>query len=411
MIAFHYPPCVGSSGVLRTLKFSRYLPDHDWQPIVLTAHPRAYLQTSPEQLAEVPTDVPVTRAFALDAGRHLAIRGSSLRVMAQPDRWVSWWLGAVPAGLQLALAHRPAAIWSTYPIATAHLIGWTLHRLTGVPWVADLRDSMTDDGYPPDDMTRWSYRHIERRIVRDASLIVFTTGLTREMYLRRHPALAGERSVVIPNGYDETDFRDLAVRTTPSKREGPVRLVHAGQIHPEERDPRPLFRALARLKREDLTSERHIRVELLGSGAEVRYAGWVRELGIEDLVSFLPVLPYRKALQECADADALLLLQGRTCNHQIPAKVYEYLRIGRPILALTAQDGDTARLLRQHGGSTIVDLLDEEGMYKELPRFLESLRTSDHPSPDRERARSFTRQSQARELATCLSSVTRGKQG
>ena len=37
MVAFHYPPIRGSSGVQRTLKFSRYLPSLGWQPIVLGA--------------------------------------------------------------------------------------------------------------------------------------------------------------------------------------------------------------------------------------------------------------------------------------------------------------------------------------------------------------------------------------
>ena len=157
MVAFHYPPCFGSSGYLRTLKFSRYLPQHGWQPIVLTAHPRAYPQTTAEQLPEVPPIASVTRTFALDARRHLAIRGSSLRIMALPDQWSSWWLSAVPAGLRLVRRYRPAVLWSTYPIATAHLIGLTLHRLTGIPWVADFRDSMTDR-----KSTRLNSSHIQK---------------------------------------------------------------------------------------------------------------------------------------------------------------------------------------------------------------------------------------------------------
>src|SRR5262245_53003073 len=130
MVAYHYPPYVGGSGVLRTLKHSRYLANYGWEPIVLTAHPRAYERKGEEQVGEVPATVPVTRAFALDAGRHLAVRGVTLRILKQPDRWATWWLGAVLAGWRLIRRHRPRAIWSTYPIATAHLIGLTLHRLT-----------------------------------------------------------------------------------------------------------------------------------------------------------------------------------------------------------------------------------------------------------------------------------------
>ncbi len=143
MVAYHFPPMRGSSGVQRTLKFAQYLPQSGWQPLVLSAHKRAYDNPGDDQLADIPADVPVRRAFALDSGRHLAVRGRYAGFLALPDRWVSWCLGAIPAGLALARRHRPQVIWSTYPIATAHLIGLALHKMTGLPWVADMRDPTT----------------------------------------------------------------------------------------------------------------------------------------------------------------------------------------------------------------------------------------------------------------------------
>lgn len=403
MVAFHYPPCVGSSGVHRTLKFSRYLLDHAWQPVVLTARPRAYVQRAGDQLGEIPSAVPVTRAFALDSRRHLAIRGSSLRLTALPDAWSSWWLGAVPAGLRLARRYRPAVLWSTHPIATAHLIGLTLHRLTRIPWIADFRDSMTEDGYPADPASRRVYRWIERRTVRAAARLVFTAPSTKRMYLDRYPDLDESRCLVISNGYDEADFTDLLPSTAPAP--APIRLVHAGVIYEQERDPRPFFRALARLRREDRASAATLRVELRGSGSDAYCARLARELGIDDIVHVLPALPYHESLKDCTDASALLLLQGETCNHQIPAKAYEYLRLAKPILALTAASGDTAALLTECGGTTIVDLSNEEALYRVLPAFLDSLRAGTHPRPDPARAGRYARHRQARELAACLSEV------
>jgi len=90
MIAYHYPPLRGSSGIQRTLAFSRYLREYGWQAIVLTAHPRAYPETGEDQLGDVPVDVPVYRAFALDASRHLSVRGAYPKLIALPDRWSSW---------------------------------------------------------------------------------------------------------------------------------------------------------------------------------------------------------------------------------------------------------------------------------------------------------------------------------
>ena len=405
MVAFHYPPCFGSSGVHRTLKFSRYLPDSGWAPLVLTAQPRAYAQSTPEQLAEIPPAVLVTRAFALDTARHLAVRGSSLRLMSLPDRWSTWALGAIPAGLRLIRRHRPAVIWSTYPIATAHLIGLALHRFTGLPWVADFRDSMTEESYPRDRLTRKSYLALERQIVERASRIVFTARSTRAMYLARYRHLDPDRCLVISNGYDEADFAHLEEEHAPRPGSRPLRLLHAGLIYPEERDPRPFFRALSRLKREGRIDPGALSIELRASGSEETYATMLSELGISDLVHLLPAVPYRHVLRECNDADALLLLQGPSCNHQIPAKLYEYLRLRRPILALTDARGDTAQVLAETGGATVIDLLDEAAIHRGLPSFLESLRLGAHPLPDPIATTRHARHVQAEALGQCLETL------
>src|SRR5437879_13642453 len=110
MIAFHYPPLSGGSGIHRTLKFSKYLPEFGWQPIVLTASQQAY--SSPVQDdQEIPDGVQIARAFALDTKRHLSVRGKYLRFLALPDRWISWWPCAVALGTSLIRRHRPSVIW------------------------------------------------------------------------------------------------------------------------------------------------------------------------------------------------------------------------------------------------------------------------------------------------------------
>ena len=404
MVAYHYPPCFGTSGVLRTLKFSRYLPEAGWHPIVLSAHPRAYETTRADQLRELPRTVVIQRAFALDAKRHLAIRGRTAGWLTLPDRWASWWLGAVPLGVRLVRRHRPGVLWSTFPIATAHLIASTLHARTGIPWVADFRDPMTEDDYPLDPRLHRVYRWIERRCVQRASRLVFTTESTRDMYLKRYPDLPAERCVVISNGYDEEDFRGLPARPSrPMPR--PLRLVHSGLIYQSERDPRPLFRAVARLKERVGLSAETMRLDLRAPGAAAYYERLIADLGIADIVHVLTSLPYREALADSSTADALLLLQDASCNRQIPAKAYEYIRLGRPILALTSADGDTAALLRQTGGATVLDLRDEEAIVAGLPRFLDGLRADRHPVPSAGAVTRFARHVQAAELATLLSSV------
>jgi glycosyltransferase involved in cell wall biosynthesis len=402
MVAFHFPPVAGSSGVLRSLKFCRYLPDFGWQPTVLTVHPRAYEQTNDSQNGEVPPEVRIVRSFALDTRKHLSFRGAYPGALALPDRWVSWLLGAVPDGLALLRKQQIDAIFTTFPIPSAVLIGYILHRMTGKPWIVDLRDSMTEDNYPPDKATWKAYRWIEKKVVRHAAKILFTAPGSVRMYRERYPELEESRCVLLPNGYDEPDFIGISRSSVLGKR---LRLLHSGLVYPWERDPRPFFRALARLKSENKVSAETLSVELRACGSEEQFQREVADLHIADLVHFLPALPYRQALQDAADADALLLLQAACCDHQIPAKAYEYLRLGRPILGLTTHSGDTGTLLLQSGGSTVVDIADEEAIYRALPEFLQRVRTGVHPTTSEEVARQFSRRSQAERLASCLQSI------
>jgi glycosyltransferase involved in cell wall biosynthesis len=403
MVAFHFPPQSGTSGLLRSLKFARYLPEEGWQPVVLTVKERAYERVDPNGAA--PENVEVLRVFALDTRKHLSFRGRYFRWLALPDRWATWVLGAVPAGILAIRGRRIDVIFSTFPIATAVLIGYLLHRITGKPWVADLRDSMTEDEYPRDPLTRRIYRRIEAHAVQHASRILFTAPSARRMYLERYPNLDPEKCPVISNGYDEQDFQGLVWPQRKQIGTSPVRMLHSGLIYPEDRDPGPFFRALASLKKESRIGPDNLIIDLRAAGDEEYFGRMIGDLQIADIVKLLPPLPHHDALQDAANADALLLLQAACCNHQIPGKAYEYLRLNRPILALTSYEGDTAALLREVGGATIVDLADEKAIYRALPSFLASVRNGTAVLPDAAKLVCYDRKQQASQLAFCLSQV------
>jgi glycosyltransferase involved in cell wall biosynthesis len=263
---------------------------------------------------------------------------------------------------------------------------------------------MTEATYPPDITIRRLYQRIERQVARHSACLIFTAESSRRLYVERYPTLRVEQCLVIPNGYDEENFATLVMAPPGARPDNrPLRLLHAGVIYPEERDPRPFFRALARLKRDGHVTAGTVRVDLRDPGSEDYYTAIVQELGIGDLVYLLPALPYRQSLQDCADADALLLFQAASCNHQIPAKVYEYFRLHKPILALTDAQGDTAGLLRDTGGATIVALNDEQALSRSIPRFLQAVRHGTHPLPDPMKIQCYSRHGQARTLAACFS--------
>jgi hypothetical protein len=178
-----------------------------------------------------------------------------------------------------------------------------------------------------------------------------------------------------------------------------------GLLYPIERDPKPFFRAVSQLRRDGKLDAARVQIELRASGYESSYEPMIRAEGIEDLVHLLPPLPYRDALENSANADGLLLFQAACCDHQIPAKVFEYLRLAKPILALTSHAGDTAVLLRQTGGATIVDSADWQAIYRELPEFLKAAESHTHPRPDSTLIEQYSRKAQAQKLANVLNEV------
>jgi glycosyltransferase involved in cell wall biosynthesis len=366
MVAFHFPPLAGSSGIQRTLRFVQHLPAFGWEPIVLTADPRAYERTSEDLIGEVPSGVYVERAFALDAARHLSVGGRYPMFVARPDRWMSWRFAAIPAGLRLIRKYQPQVIWSTFPIATAHAIGDALHRRSQLPWIADFRDPMAQEGYPEDPRIWRSFEQIEQRAVRGARFSVFTAPGAERAYRERYPDVA-DRIKLIENGYDEEDFIDLPSPDTPraSLNPGALTLLHSGIVYPSERDPSHFFAAMAGMVSRGKLSPGKLKVRFRASGYDEVLATMAQKHRLEDYIELLPPIPYRAALEEMARADGLLILQAANCNQQIPAKLYEYLRIARPILALTDPDGDTAGALRE-AGITAIARLDSPNDIAEL---------------------------------------------
>lgn len=407
MIAYHYPPMRGSSGIQRTLKFSQYLPSFGWEPVVLSANARAYANSGPDQLRDIPAGTVVKRAWALDTSRHLAWRGRYAGFMALPDRWVSWLIGAVPAGLGLIRRLKPAVIWSTYPIATAHLIGLTLHRLSGIPWVIDLRDPMTDEGYPEDPRTRRTYLWIEKLALRHCTRAVCTTPGAIATYRRRFPELPPERFALIENGYDEENFADAeqAARDASATSNGRFTLVHSGVIYPSERDPRPLFGAVAALAAEGVIAPTNFELVLRATGHDSYLAGLIAEMGISALVTLAPHVSYREALTEMVTAGGLLILQASNCNHQVPAKLYEYLRAGRPVLGLTDPIGDTAATLRKAGIDTIAPLDDKDAIIVALKRFVTLAQAGDAPLASAASIAANSRRARAGQLGALLDAI------
>ena len=357
VVAFHYPPDNSSTGVLRTLKFTRYLLDHGWRSVVLTVPDALYRNRDDRLLAAVPPEIEVFRVPCRDVKDKWGIRGRYPACLEVPDRYGSWRRPAVQAGLEITVRKKINALYTTYPIPSAHLIGLRLKRKTGLPWIADFRDPWVGGGGKG-----LRYRvetWLETQVVREADVILANTEVAREDFLARYPNLAPDKVVTLPNGYDEEDFPPGLCEYPATK---PFTIVYPGTIDPLNRSPLPLIRAVAQLLRSGSIPQDGIRLHFLGAGPALRQ-GWfvdeVRAAGLSNIVIGVEErIPYAESLKILAGAGLLIVLneplgQARETELgysrlMIPVKVYEYLRLGRPFVALCGE-GAVPRFLDQFG--------------------------------------------------------------
>jgi glycosyltransferase involved in cell wall biosynthesis len=281
-----------------------------------------------------------------------------------------------------------------------------VRRLTGLPLVADLRDPIVYETWPARTWDRRVYSWLERRVVRAASAVVLTTPRACEMYRLRYTDLPAERFCEIANGIDEASECIATRGARQAVSDGPILLLHSGLMELPDRDPTAFFKALRLLVDEGSLATRTLRIVLRASGREAQYRAMAETMGVGALVSLELRSPYAEALAEMQSATGLLLFQGSACNRQIPAKVYEYLASGRPIIGLMDPHGDTHALVHgKWGVPYCADMADPEAIARMLVRFLADVEAGRAYVPPAALVKAYSRRSQAGELARVLDRV------
>jgi glycosyltransferase involved in cell wall biosynthesis len=408
-IAYHYPPESSSSGVLRTLKYSRYLQRFGWRVTVITLNRNAYEVVDPGLENQIPAEVRVLRTRFVDIKKNLALRGRYPAFLAIPDRWIGWWPWGVAAGRRVLARDQVNVIYSTSPHPTAHLIALALARRKRIPWVADFRDPWYEE--PPEPGTtrlgHFAARRLESVVVKHADRVVASTQRLRDVLAARYQSERDEKFVAISNGYDEADFTNVG---EVSPVAGEFSIVHAGVLSDTFRDPRPVFEAIGQAAATGGIDLSRLRLRFLGAGPFGRsLEEAIHGTVLEPRVEFLPRVSYETSLAEISRASILLLLQAsKDTVDLIPAKLFEYLRVGRPVLALVPS-GATAEVLRRTGGGWIVDPSDADGLRDTLISAYQAWATDrlDSWIVDQSKLEQFRRERLAETLAQEFDSVAK----
>jgi glycosyltransferase involved in cell wall biosynthesis len=341
MIAYHFPPS-SETGANRPYRFVRYLRDLGYESHVVTITPQD--ARSPWKRAYSTGQIEYSwKERCADA-----IARAVQRVAPYNDQ-LPWIPQAVSTALGVVRAYQPSAILSTAPPFATHLVGLIVKRLCGLPWVADFRDPMCDN---PFRTRSWGWlwdKPVERLIASEAAAIIANTDVSRDMFLARYPQFASKFHLIW-NGYDPE--RALQPRPIPARRQRV--LVHAGSLY-GQRHPSVLLTSLEQLIEIGLLDPASIQVKLIGHlGLEDE---WIQRCAFQKLrergcLEFTeqPVQP-AVAAAEMTEADYLLLLDlnDRKVGVQVPAKIFEYIQIGRPILAFTSRNSPVERILERSG--------------------------------------------------------------
>ncbi len=366
VVAFHYPPDNTSTGVLRTAKFTEYLPAQGWRSHVISVPESVYASVGPTGGGQISHDIRVERVWACDVKRTFGIRGYYPKWVSYPDRYWPWFFAARRAGLAAIRNRDVQAIYTTYPMPTAHLVGWALKRATGLPWVADFRDPWAIRSDTP--LFDWLDARLEKIVVAAADRVICNTPAMRRHFLSRYPTLAKDKFVTITNGYDEPDFVGL-VPTTQEKFE----ILYPGGIDSQFRNPRPLLEAISLAVGQGTIDKADLQITFLGSdnyGVSKEFQDDLARVELTTVTQVVPQrIPYKQSLGRMAGADLLVVMTDHRQRSeemdwpsmQVPAKLYEYLRLGRPILPMVRQ-GAVAELLNDVGGVVPVSPGDIEAV-------------------------------------------------
>jgi len=405
----YFPPA-GGGGVARPLKLATHLPELGIETHVLAPDDPKWVHRDDE--LDVPPDAKVHRARYVGprgrlpaeelhglSGAERALRQAALfsRRLLLPDEFVSWALTAIPAARRIVNDEKIDVIVTTSPPASVNLIGAAVKQATGVPWVADLRDSIAAN--PDRRVDRLAVRVKERgqalvaRSVakRADAIVAVSDAIADEMR-----ELGAERVATIPNGCDFDDFDGLEYR--PGKR---FRITHTGSFF-GHRDPKPFLTALAE-------ADGDVIVRFVG-GLRAADREFAEGLGLGDRLEEIPHVPRRSALELQRDSEALLLLlpeaggRGRT----VPSgKIFEYLAAERPILAAVPTDGVAADLVRRADAGVVVAPDDVPALRAAITGLHARWRKGalDGAALSPELRESLSRRTRSREFAEVLRSV------
>jgi glycosyltransferase involved in cell wall biosynthesis len=379
IITYYWPPS-GGAGVQRWLKFSKYLPQYGWQPVILTVDPEyaAYPALDISLEKEIAEGIEIFRTRATDwfsiyskdkskvpsAGfaRNMdnSFRGKISRFIRGnffiPDPRRGWNKFAFRKASEIIQKGNIEHIITTSPPHSTQLIGLRLKKSSpGIKWIADLRDPWTDiyyyDRFYPSFFAKMLDVSYEKRVIKSADVIITVGQSLKDSFISRFKGIENKIKV-ITNGYDNSDFEGKTV-SAPGK----LIISYMGTLS-ESYPVNGLITAMKNLYNEKIDFT-------------LRFAGeipdTIKEMILSEipgsLVEFNPYLNHDDAVKFILGSSVLMLIipDHRSNKSIVTGKLFEYIAAARPILCIGPSDGDASVIIEKTGAGKTFGYFDGAG--------------------------------------------------
>ncbi len=396
-VSYAFPP-TGGGGVQRAAKFAKYLPQYGWRPTIVTVdNPSVPLQDH-DLTGDLDPRLQIVRAKTWEPGygvkKRLAKAGSGGRVTAgsllrrlsmhvlQPDPQILWNPFAFRAAARTLQAQTHDAILVTGPPFSSFLLGCKLKKQFGIPLILDFRDEwmLVAQHLENYQLSGFAYRWQQammRKVLRAADGVIATTRASAvELAGYCREAKSAATVACIYNGFDPDDLSALRYEPVADAK---LRIVYTGTLW-NLTNIAPLVRALQSLAR--LAPGRASDLELVVAGRRTPQQDAILDRLRDTPVSVVrhDYLPHKQSLKLAASADMLLLLLDEQpgAERVVPAKLFEYLALGRPILAI-GPEGETRQLLRDQSQTAAFRPAETERLARWLTTQLDTVSISKMP--------------------------------
>jgi len=418
IITYYWPPS-GGGGVMRWLKMSKYLPEYGWQPVIYTpANPDpSVIDESLEK--EVPPEAEIIRQpiwepydlyrmftgkkkeTRLKAGYIAEASQGSLKEKAAvfirgnmliPDPRFFWVNPSVRFLCRYLKNHPVDLVITTGPPHSMHLIGLGLKKKLDIRWLADFRDPWTgSDFYHRLKLTRLADSIHHRQEKKVLTLADVVTVVSPDMK-RSLEEISGREVQVIYNGFDPEDFGNI----------DPVDnlffiISHFGAFN-RDRNPSALWKALAELADEKTAFKEQLKIRLIGQ-TDSAIADEIGQSGLSENLEILPHLTHKPGLKLLGRSAVLLLPLNDAPNARgiLPGKMFEYLALHRPVLAIGPLESDCEEIIVRTNAGYYCNFGDKEGLRKSLERLYTGWQNRDS-TMNTLNIEVFSRQNLAREI-------------